>query len=138
MNFNYETPNEFKGIVLSNNGKLNTISPNNNDETYEIESDEIMIYTGKKVLRKIKQLKIINQLLNGIPIEDIEIPNIPIGLNGLTCIANNEFYILKKDDEIIDTFIIDKCKENKKTINYLKNVLVSQGGKDHEANRNYH
>lgn len=77
----------------------------------------------------------IDQLLSGTSIEDIEIPYYNLLPDDIICIANNEFYILKKDDKIIDAFIIKKCENNKNVVELFEKIL---GGNVNEENRSYH
>lgn len=131
LNFNYDRGDTFDGIVLSNNGTLKEIKlGKNNTEAYLIDKNT-KVYYKEEAIKKIKQLNAINQLLNGISIEDIEIKDIQYDTENITCISNNEYYILKYKDEIIETFILDKYKQNEIVLNKL------QGGQN-ENSRNYH
>ena len=134
LNFNYDKNDTFEGIILSNNGNLKEIKlGKDNTEEYKINKN-IKIYYNEEALKKINQLHALNQLLNGIPIEDIVINNQKYNSENISCITNNEYYILKYNDEIIETFILDKYKQNEITQNIIKNETEEQ----HENSRNYH
>ena len=133
LNFNYANSDTFEGIVLSNNGELKEIKLDNIKDTYVIENNT-KTYYKEEALKKAKQINAINQLLNGVPIEDIEILKEQYDIESLSCISNNEYYILKQKDEVIETFIIDKYQDNKKVLEEIQEQLEEQN----ENSRNYH
>ena len=117
LNFNYDKNDTFEGIILSNNGNLKEIKLGKEKiEEYKI-NKKPKVYYKENALKKVNQLHALNQLLNGIPIEDIIINNREYNLEDISCISNNEYYILKYKDEIIETFILDKYKQNSIILN---------------------
>ena len=134
LNFNYENSDNFKGIVLSNNGELKEIKLGKNEtELYTINKN-IKTYYKEDAIKKIKQLHAINQLLNGVPIEDIEINDQEYDIESISCISNNQYYILKYKEEIIDTFVLDKYRQNEEVLNDINNRLELKN----ENSRSYH
>lgn len=134
LNFNYDKNDTFSGIILSNNGILKEIKLGKNDVDIYSVNKNTKTYYKTDAIEKIKQLKALNQLLNGIKIEDIEIDETEYDTKNLSCISNNEYYILKYKDEIIDTFILDKYKQNDRVLNEINKRTEGKI----ENSRNYH
>ena len=91
---------------------------------------------GQEAIEKVQQINAINDILKGENIENIEIKKIKNeDSKKISCITNNQFYILKMGNEIIEIFIIDKFKDDNNLIQIIEDIIK---GEQNEKNRNYH
>nr|MCR4581157.1 hypothetical protein [Bacilli bacterium] len=113
------------GILLANSTDDKTVLPYNfTDDVPEYESirDEIRVYRDHDAINRIKQIRIINDLINGVPQDKIklsygdEIPDYVI--------SGEDFYISYIND-IPEVFILDSRKNNPRTIEEVKGIINS-------------
>ena len=87
---------------------------------YDSVRDQVKVYYGEQAIERIIQLRIINEIINGVPYEDINTEF--IGELPDYVISGEDYYISYKDNSFY-TFILDSRKKNKRTLDELRNVL---------------
>lgn len=133
LSFNYGSGDYFNAVVLSNDGVMMPIVLGPDDcSLYDTCVGNISLYSGVDIMKKVKQLHAINDLLSGVSVEDMNIIDVSYDLCDLVCIANNQFYVIKHGDEVIDSFILDKCKDNETVVCEFERA---KGGFTDEKNR---
>ena len=114
-----------RGILLAssnNEGKIIDYKFNEDVPNYDSIRDDIKTYYGTSAINRIIQIKIINDLINRVPIENIsteytgEVPDYVI--------SGEDFYIAYSRNNI-DVYVIDSRKDNQRTLAELNSILKS-------------
>ena len=90
---------------------------------YDTVRDQVKIYDGDKAISRIKQLRIINDLLNGVPSEDI---NVDYSLKEYDYIVSGEDFYVGFNNNKTDVFVLDKSKNDNKAKMEIAGVLESK------------
>ena len=91
-----------------------------NVPSYDSVRDNVKVYYGIGAANRMMQIRIINDMVNGIPYEDI---NIEYPDEVPDYVISGEDYYIEYSNGNINTFILDSCKENKKTIDEVDMIL---------------
>ena len=122
LSFNYDT----KGILLANSVNSNVILPyefSDDVPKYDSIRDDVKIYHGSSAVNRIMQIKIINDLINGVSLDNVnteftdEIPDY--------IISGEDYYISFKNDKT-HVFLLDSCRENQRTLSEINQILASK------------
>lgn len=114
-----------RGILLAssnNEGKIIDYKFNEDAPNYDSIRDNVKTYYGTSAINRIIQIKIINDLINRVPIENIsteytgEVPDYVI--------SGEDFYIAYSRNNI-DVYVIDYRKDNQRTLAELNSILKS-------------
>ncbi len=112
-----------KAIVLATSTSDNSIVPydfRDDVPVYDTVRDQIRIYHGNDAIYRIEQLRIINDLLNGILPEDI---NTEYSVKEYDYVVSGEdFYVGFKNNKS-DVFVLDKSKDDMRTKMEIAEVL---------------
>lgn len=130
INFNYDD----KGIVLATSTKQPTLVDYNFDlelPKYNVVRDEVKTYDGKSAIERIIQLKMINSLLNGKTIDNIDI-NESIDVDYI--ISGEDFYVAFKNEQI-EVFVFDKSRQNERTKKEIEKIINSNSYVDENQKR---
>lgn len=93
------------------------------------------------IMQGVNKIRIINDILNGVEIDSIEVLSEDYLKDVTSAIIGEDFYILMdKNDNIIEEFIVDKRKNNSRTIreiSEIKKVLLNIGDSDFTLENGY-
>ena len=90
--------------------------------SYDSIRDSVKVYYGTSATKRMIQIRIINDVINGIPPEDI---NTDYNIDPPDYIISGEDYYIAYKEDMHYTFIIDSRKENPRTIAEINSVLKS-------------
>lgn len=101
-----------KAILLAssrNDGKLvDIVLGEDKIGFYRPQRDNIEYYEGEEASKRVAQLEMINYLLNGVSLEDIDI-DLNKDIKG--CISGGDWYISLDRERNLKGFILDNCKD---------------------------
>ena len=110
-------------ILLANSKKDNKIMPyifNDNLPIYDSVRDNVKVYYGQGAVNRMVQIRMINDIINGVSSENINIEY--VGEIPDYIVSGEDYYIAYKD-EIVDIFVLDSCKESSRTIAEINGIL---------------
>lgn len=117
-----------KAVVIATRSKTSSFVPINLNQDgipkYDTVRGKVSKITDKlEILQIINKTRIINNLLNGEEIDNIETLQEDYINNVSYVISGEDFYILvDNNDNIIEEFIMDKRKNNNRTLNEINRV----------------
>lgn len=115
---------EDKGIILKTSAEDNSLVPykfsRDNTPKYKCQRDKVKVLYGKEGTNRIIQLHIIDKLLSGTELEDIEIN---LNINSDLCISGEDWYIAKTIDNQIVKYIMTNSKNKEAALEELTTYL---------------
>ena len=97
-----------KAILLASSrgdGKLVDINlGRDNISYYKPQRDKVREYFGEDAIRRIVQLEMLNDLLNGVPFEDVDTD---LNKDVVMCISGSDWYISKDSNGNVKKFVLD-------------------------------
>lgn len=92
---------------------------------YKPQRDKVRVYEGEDAVRRVVQLEgMINKLLNGVTLDNIEIS---LNIDVIRCISGSDWYIAVDSNGNYREFVLDNCKDKERALiemSYYKNELV--------------
>lgn len=119
ISFNYND----SGILLANSKKSDKIMPyvfSDNLPIYDSLRDNVKVYYGKGAVNRMIQIRMINDIINGVSNENINTEHV---LEIPDYVVSGEDYYVAYSKGNVHTFILDSCKENPRTIAEVNNIL---------------
>lgn len=125
LHFNIKVE-EDKGIILMTSAEDNSLKTynfsRNNITKYECQRDKIKVFYNNEAKSRMIQLHIIDRLLSGNELENIEID---LNINCDFCISGEDWYIAKTSDNQIIQYIMLNSKNKEKALEEL-NIYLEQ------------
>ena len=91
---------------------------------YDSLRDNIATYKGKEAKERMIQLHLINGLLNGLSLDEIDInKNIEIP----SLLISGEDYYISVNDNQLELYVLDKFQNNPKTLEEIDNIMSQYG-----------
>ena len=78
-------------------------------------------YIGEDAVRKVVQIEMINNLLNGVSLEDI---NVDVNKDVVMCVSGGDWYISKDSNGNLKQFVLDNCKDKDRALVEMSSYIV--------------
>lgn len=125
LSFNFD--GDFDGIVLASAFEDNLlVEPNlgrNLVERYSVQRDKIRKYMDKSdAVKRVVQLQIINELLNGKILDEIEVD---FDQDVIKCVSGEDWYISVDSRGDIKQFVLERSKNKEKAYEEMQCFLIN-------------
>lgn len=87
---------------------------------YKPQRDRIVSYDGECAIRRVIQLEMINNLLNGVSLDEIEID---LNKDVVMCISGSDWYISSDSNGNLNQFVLDNCKDKDRALAEMESYI---------------
>lgn len=94
---------------------------------YMPQREKVREYFGEDAIRRIVQLEMINDLLNGVPFENI---NVDFNKDVVMCISGSDWCISKDSNGNVKKYVLGNCKDKNRSLVEMSSYIVVSDEKD--------